>query len=78
MLIPLIPTAFHDFTGVRFVFLYSRIGQQTDVVVNIKVEQWARFSSRFVDNKVIEGVMLVGFGQLSLPCQRIECVHEAR
>lgn len=59
MFVALIPAAFYDLAGVRFVLLQSRIGEQPHVVVNVKVEQWPRLATRLVDYKVIKRVMLM-------------------
>lgn len=42
----------------RLVFLNARVGQQTDVVVDIKVEQRAGLPASLIDNKVVESVVL--------------------
>jgi hypothetical protein len=39
MFVALIPTAFHDFASMGFILLPGCIGEQPDIVVNIKIEQ---------------------------------------
>lgn len=58
MLIALIVASLHHLPSMRLVLLDTCIGQQTDVVVHIKVEEWPRLSSRLVHDKVVEGVVL--------------------
>ena len=58
MLVPLVPTSLDDFAGMKLVFLNARVGQQTDVVVDIKVEQRAGLPASLIDNKVVESVVL--------------------
>lgn len=59
MFIPIIPAALDDFTSVALVLLLRRVGEHAHIVVHVKVEQWARLSSCFVDDKVVKGVMLL-------------------
>jgi hypothetical protein len=59
MPIPLIISSLYDLSSVRLVLFFCRIRKKTHVVVNIKVEQWTRFAAGFVDNKVVERVVLV-------------------
>jgi hypothetical protein len=56
--VALIPTAFYDLASVRFILLPGRIGEQPDIVVNVKVEQWPRLAARLVDYEVVKRVML--------------------
>ena len=58
MLVPLIVASFNDFPCMRFIFLLGSVCEQSDVVMDVKIEQRPRFSSRLVDNEVIECIML--------------------
>lgn len=58
MLVPLIVTPLNDLPRMRLVLLNGGICQQTNVVMDVKVEQRPRFSSCFVDNEIVERVML--------------------
>lgn len=40
------------------VLLYGGIGQSPDIVVDVKVEQRSGFTTRFVDDEPVEGVIL--------------------
>ena len=59
MLIALIPTTLDDLSGVGFVLLDRCIGQQPNVVMYIEIEERAGLAPSFVNDKVVEGVMLV-------------------
>lgn len=39
MFIPLIPTSLNHFTSMRFILLFCRVGQKTNIVMDIKVKQ---------------------------------------
>ena len=58
MLVSVVPASLDHFPSVRLVLLDRRIGQKTDVIVDIEVEQRARLSTGFVDDKVVERVVL--------------------
>jgi DMSO/TMAO reductase YedYZ molybdopterin-dependent catalytic subunit len=58
MFVPLIPAPFHNFACVRFIFLLRCVGEESYIVVHVEIEQWSGFSARFVDDEVVECVML--------------------
>jgi hypothetical protein len=58
MFIPLIITPLNNLSGVRLVFLFCSVGEEPHVIVDVKVEQWSRFTTRLVDDEVIECVVL--------------------
>jgi hypothetical protein len=58
VLVALVPTAFNHFSRVRLVFLLGSIRKQSDVVVDIKIEEGTRFPSGFVDYEIVKGIML--------------------
>lgn len=41
MLVAIIPGSLDDFAGMRFVLFDSRIGKQTNIVVNVEIEKRA-------------------------------------
>jgi hypothetical protein len=58
MLVPLIITPLDDFSRMRLVFFFCRICKEAHVVVDIKIEKRARFSTGLVYDEIIEGMML--------------------
>jgi hypothetical protein len=58
MLIPLVVAPLHHFTCMGLILLLGRIRKQTDVVMDIEVEERTRLATRLVDNEIIERVML--------------------
>ena len=42
VLIPLIPMSLHDFSSVRFIFLNRRISLHTDVIMDVKTNDFQR------------------------------------
>ena len=58
MLVSLIPAPLNYFPGVRLVLFDTGIGKQTNVVVDVKVEQWSRLPAGLIHDEVIEGVVL--------------------
>ena len=56
--VPLIITSFNNFARMRFILLLGGVSKQTNIIMNIKVEQRARFTPGFVYNEVIKGIML--------------------
>ena len=58
MLVSLIPAPLNYFPGVRLVLFDTGIGKQTNVVVDVKVEQWPRLPAGLIHDEVIEGVVL--------------------
>ena len=58
MLVPLVPTSFDHFPGMGFVFLFRGIMKKPYVIVDVKVEERSRFSPGFIDNEIVECVML--------------------
>ena len=58
MLIPLVVTPFHHLACVRLVFLHCRIREQPHVIMHVKVEQRAGFATGFVQDEVVERVVL--------------------
>lgn len=62
MLVAIIPTSFHDLSSVRFILFLRSVREQSDIVVDVKVEERSRFPASFVDNEVVEGVRLWGEG----------------
>lgn len=58
MLVSVVPASLDHFPSVRLVLLDRRIGQKTDVVVDIEVEQRTRLATGLVDDEVVECVVL--------------------
>lgn len=58
MLVPVIPATLNNFARMRLVFLLRRIGKKAHVVVDVKVEEGARFTTCFVDDEVVKCVVL--------------------
>lgn len=58
MLEAVVPRALDNFSSVTFVLLPRRIRDQAHVVVDVKVEEWARLAARLVDDKVVERIVL--------------------
>jgi hypothetical protein len=78
MLIPLIVAPFHNLASMGFIFLLCCVSQQAYVVVNVKVEERSGLPSCFVDDKVIESVMLARRvnGINKRHSRGIEIIHE--
>ena len=49
-----VPPTPNNLTRVRLVLFHTRIMCETDIVVHIKVEEWARLATSLCDNEVIE------------------------
>ena len=58
MLVPLVPASFDDLPSVGLVFLFSSIVKEPYIIMDVKVEEGTRFSPGFVDDEIIESVML--------------------
>lgn len=58
MFVSLVPTSFHDFPGVRLVLFLRCVGKEADVVMDIKVKERSRLPPSFVDDEVIESIVL--------------------
>lgn len=58
MFVALIVTSLHDLARMGLVFLDSSIGQETDIIVYVEVEQWARFPTSLVHDEIVECVVL--------------------
>ena len=58
MLVPLIPAPFHNFTRMGLIFLFRGVGEEPYIVVYVKVKQGAGFPACFVDDEVVERVVL--------------------
>ena len=58
MLIPLVPTAEDHFAGMRLMLLPARVVHQSDVLVDVKLEQRAKFAAGLRDDEIVEGVVL--------------------
>ena len=58
MLVPLIPAPFHNFTCVGLIFLLRGVSEESYIVVHVKIEQRSGFSTSFVDDKVVECIVL--------------------
>lgn len=58
MLVTLVPTSFHDLARMGFIFLDGRVGQEPYIVMYVKVEQRARFSTSLVHDEVVKRVVL--------------------
>jgi hypothetical protein len=56
--IPRVIAPLHDFTGVRFILFLRGIGEQAYIVVNIEIKKRSRLAARFVDDKVVECMVL--------------------
>jgi hypothetical protein len=54
----LIPASLNNLSGMGFVFLNGSIGQHSNIVVNVKIEQRTGLSTSFVDDEIVESVML--------------------
>lgn len=48
-----VPTAFDNFARVRLVLFDRGIGDQTDIVVDVKVEHRTRLAAVLVDDKIV-------------------------
>lgn len=58
MFVSLVITPFYDFASVRFVLLFGCVREETDVVMDVKVEQGTRFATGFVDYEIVERIVL--------------------
>lgn len=58
MLVPLVPTSFDDLPSVGLVFLFGSVVEESYIIMDVKVEEGTRFSPGFVDDEIIESVML--------------------
>jgi hypothetical protein len=58
MLVLLVPAPLDDFACMRFVLLLCSVCEETHIVVHIKIEQRTRFAPGFVNDEVVECVML--------------------
>lgn len=58
MLVSLIITSLNHLSGMRLVLLLRGIGHESNIVVNIEVEERTRFSTGFVDDEVIKRMVL--------------------
>ena len=76
MLISLIVTSFNDFPRMRFILLFGSVCEQSDVVMDIEIEQRPRFSSCFIDNEVIERIMLPNVHQQAK--NKLKCITYMR
>ena len=59
MLEAIVPRSLNNFPGVGLVLLQRCVRYQPHVVVDVKVEQWSRFATGLVDDKVVECVVLL-------------------
>ena len=58
MFVPLIPAPFYDFTCVRFIFLLRGVGEKPYIVMHVEIEQRTGFPTSFVDDEIVECVVL--------------------
>jgi hypothetical protein len=58
VLVPLVPTSFDDLPSVGFVFLFGSVVKEPYIIMDVKVEEGTRFSPGFVDDEIVERVML--------------------
>lgn len=58
MFVSLVPASFDDLAGVAFVLFLCGVCKETNVVMDIKVEERSRLATGFVDNERVEGVMV--------------------
>ena len=58
MLVTLVVTSLNNLPCVRFILLNGGVGEETDVVVYVKVEEGARLAASLVDNEVVESIVL--------------------
>lgn len=58
MLVSLIITSLNHLSGMRLVLFLRGIGHESNIVVNIEVEERTRFSTGFVDDEVIKRMVL--------------------
>jgi hypothetical protein len=56
--VTLIVASFNHLASVGLVLFEGRVGEETNVVVHVKVEEWTGLATGFVDYEVVEGVML--------------------
>jgi hypothetical protein len=63
MLVTLIVTPLYDFACMGLVLLFRGVSKKANIVMNIKVEERSRLSTSLVNDKVIEGMMLVRIRQ---------------
>lgn len=71
VLVPLVIASLDDFARMRLVFLHSRVGEQTNVVVDVEIEQWTGLAAGFVHDEVVERVVLAKQTMLMV-CERHE------
>lgn len=58
MLAALVPAPLYNFARMRFILLDTGIRKDTNIIVNVKVEQWPGLSTSLVDDEIVECVML--------------------
>lgn len=58
MLVALIIAPFNDLSRMGLVLFNSCVREEADIVVHVKVEEWTRLAASFVDNEVVESVVL--------------------
>jgi hypothetical protein len=56
--VALVIAPLNDFPSMRFILLLGCVGEKANVVMNIKIEQRARFSPGFVDDKIVKCIVL--------------------
>jgi hypothetical protein len=57
--VPLVITTGDDLPSMRFVFLHSGIREHSNIIMHVKIEQRPRFSTGFIHDEVVEGIMLL-------------------
>ena len=63
MLVSLVPTPFHDFPSMGFIFLHGCVSKKSYIVVHVEIEKRSGFSARFIDDEVVERIVLKMAGQ---------------
>lgn len=59
MFISLVIASLDDLARVRFILLLRSIGKQTHVIMNVEIKQRTRFTSGFVDDKLVKCIVLL-------------------
>jgi hypothetical protein len=59
MLVAVVPRPLDDLSCMTLVLFLGGIGEHAHIVVHVKVEQRAGLAARLVDDKIVEGVVLM-------------------
>lgn len=58
MFVSLVISTLNYFASVRFILVYRGVRKQPDIIMDVKVEQWARFTTSLVHYKVVKGIVM--------------------